>query len=134
MDNFKKAIKEYLDKRADEDELFRSSYANEKKSIDKCCDYIVTTVKETGREVFTNDEIYGMAIHYYDESNPGKIDSRIRKSCIIKISSEDLSKEAHEAARRQAFNNLVAKEEQEIKRIYEKQPVKKAEEELPTLF
>lgn len=40
-ESFKQAIKAYLDKRAEEDSLFAPKYANEKKSIDECCSYIM---------------------------------------------------------------------------------------------
>ena len=40
-ESFKQAIKAYLDKRAEEDSLFAPKYANEKKSIDECCSYII---------------------------------------------------------------------------------------------
>ena len=68
-DPFKEAIKAYLDKRAAEDNLFAQAYAKEKKSLDECCSYIIHQVKKSGREGFTDDEIYGMAVHYYDEDD-----------------------------------------------------------------
>lgn len=39
---FKEMIKAYLDKRAQEDELFAKAYAKEGKSLDKCCKYIMS--------------------------------------------------------------------------------------------
>lgn len=66
---FKAIINAYLDKRAAEDPLFAKSYANEKKSIDDCVAYIISTVKAEGGCAYTDDEVYGMAVHYYDEEN-----------------------------------------------------------------
>ena len=67
MNEFEKAIKKYLDNRATSDQLFAAKYTNEKKSIEECCRYIISEVKKSGREGYAHDEIYGMAVHYYDE-------------------------------------------------------------------
>lgn len=67
MDHFKKAIKEHLDNRAKEDALFAKNYAKENKSIDECCNYIINEVKKTNRQGFADEEIFNLAVHYYDE-------------------------------------------------------------------
>lgn len=69
MDHFKKAIKEHLDNRASTDALFAKSYQKESKNIDECCNYIINVVKKTNREGFADNEVFNMAIHYYDEDN-----------------------------------------------------------------
>ena len=67
-ESFKQAIKAYLDKRAEEDSLFAPKYANEKKNIDECCSYIMGEARKRGNAVAISDEeVYGMAVHYYDE-------------------------------------------------------------------
>ena len=69
-ESFKQAIKAYLDKRAEEDSLFAPKYANEKKSIDECCSYIMGEARKCGNAVAISDEeVYGMAVHYYDEDD-----------------------------------------------------------------
>jgi len=68
-DHFKNTIKSYLDKRAQEDPLFAEKYSNEKKNINDCVTYILNTVQKTGCNGFTDDEVYGMAVHYYDEES-----------------------------------------------------------------
>lgn len=66
----KRAIKAYLDKRAQEDTLFAASYAKENKSIDECFDYIIGEVRKKGNAVYmSDDEVFGMAVHYYDEDD-----------------------------------------------------------------
>lgn len=66
----KDAIKAYLDKRAQEDTLFAASYAKPNKSIDECFDYILGEVRKKGSAVYMTDEaVFGMAVHYYDEDN-----------------------------------------------------------------
>ena len=69
-ESFKQAIKAYLDKRAEEDSLFAPKYANEKKSIDECCSYIMGEARKRGNAIAISDEeVYGMAVHYYDEDD-----------------------------------------------------------------
>ena len=66
------AIKKYLDNRAKSDELFAAKYANPKKSIDECCKYITGEAyarAKNGCAVISDEEVYGMAVHYYDEEN-----------------------------------------------------------------
>lgn len=69
--SFKDAIKSYLDRRAEQDELFAKTYAKEGKTLDECCNYIIGKARKmAGRGnavVMTDDEVYGLAVHYYDE-------------------------------------------------------------------
>lgn len=69
MNSFEQAIKTYLDNRAKEDALFAKTYAKPHKSIEECCRYIIQEVKKTNRQGFADEEIFGMAIHYYDEDS-----------------------------------------------------------------
>ena len=69
MNGFEQAIKTYLGSRAKTDELFAQTYKKENKSIEECCRYIIQEVKKTGRQGFADEEIFGMAVHYYDEDN-----------------------------------------------------------------
>lgn len=50
---FAEAIKSYLDRRATEDKMFAESYANPKKSIAECCDFIVSDVRILDRKIQT---------------------------------------------------------------------------------
>ena len=73
-DGFKDVIKAYLDDRAAKDALFAEKYANEKKSVEDCCTYILNEVKKSGINAYAPEEIWGMAVHYYDEDDidPGE--------------------------------------------------------------
>ena len=66
---FKAVIKAYLDDRASNDELFAATYAKPNKSIDECCNYILHEVHKSGQNGFADEEIFGMAVHYYDEDD-----------------------------------------------------------------
>lgn len=66
----KDIIKEYLDKRAAADPQFAASYAKENKSIDECFKYILGEARRRGSQVcMTDEEVFGLAVHYYDEDN-----------------------------------------------------------------
>lgn len=88
---FEETIKAYLDKRAKEDELFAKAYAKEEKSISECCNYILQEVEKSGRSGFADEEIYGMAVHYYDEENikAKEMPSNVRVVVNHKIEKEE---------------------------------------------
>ena len=66
-DHFKNIIKAYLDKRAQEDELFRAKYETTSRTIDDVVTYILNQVKASGCCGFADEEIYSMAVHVIDE-------------------------------------------------------------------
>lgn len=66
---FKRTIQAYLEERAMEDELFATKYDNPDKNIDDCVTYILNWVQKSGCNGFCDDEIYGQAIHYYEEKD-----------------------------------------------------------------
>jgi len=66
-DLLKEAIANYLQEVASKDELFANTLLKPNKNIDDCAIYILNEVKKTGRQGFADEEIYNMAVHYYDE-------------------------------------------------------------------
>ena len=66
-EQFKQTIKAYLDKRAIEDVLFAKKYIESTRTIDDVVTYILIQVKLSGCCGFSDDEIYGMAVHCIDE-------------------------------------------------------------------
>lgn len=69
---FEEIIKAHLDEVAKKDELFAKSYKKKGKSIEKCCQYIIGEVKKFAKDnvaACTDEEVYGLAIHYYDEDD-----------------------------------------------------------------
>lgn len=129
---FKKTIKDYLDRRAAEDALFAESYAKEGKSIEECCNFIFTQVQKSGCCGFADDEIYGMAVHYYDEDNLGEI-KPIQGQVVVNHKVE-LTEEEIAEARREAKERVVREEVARLRKPQAKPVVKKVEEEFPTLF
>ncbi len=68
--HFKNTIQNYLEQRAQTDALFEWTYTTkEYKNIDDCCTYILNEVQKSGCNGFADDEIFGMAVHYYDYPN-----------------------------------------------------------------
>ena len=49
--------------------LFAAKYDNPDKNIDDCVTYILNWVQKSGCNGFCDDEIYGQAIHYYEEKD-----------------------------------------------------------------
>ena len=84
-DPFKDNISNYLQSVADKDNLFAVTLKKPNKSIDECINYIYAEVKKTGRCGFENDEIYQMAVHYYDEDDI-KVTGSIVKPLVKEVS------------------------------------------------
>ena len=66
-EQFKEIIKNYLDNRAKEDELFRAKYETTTRTIDDIVTYIFLEVQKSGCCGFADEEIYSMAVHVVDE-------------------------------------------------------------------
>lgn len=66
-DHFKELIKNYLDNRAKEDELFRAKYETTTRTIDDVVNYIFHAVQQSSCCGFSDMEVYAMAVHAIDE-------------------------------------------------------------------
>lgn len=98
---FKASIQNYLEYRAMTDDLFAPRYANPAKNIDDCITYILNEVQKSGMNGFDDDEIYSMAMHYYDED-----DIEIGKpiSCKVIVNHHvELTEEEKQNARKKAI-------------------------------
>ena len=99
-DHFKRTIQMFLEQRAAEDELFAKSYRNPTKNIDDCVTYILNYVQKSGCNGFSDGEIYGQAIHYYDE-NEIEVGKPIQCQVVVNHVVE-LTEEEKQEARRKA--------------------------------
>ena len=127
--SFKNTIKAYLDKRAAEDTLFAQTYAKENKNLDECCNYILQEVKKSGCCGFDDDEIYNMAIHYYDEDDikdVKPVSAKVVVNHTVEL-SEDEKAEAKEKAKADYEKEQLAKLKEEERKREEKE--RKAKEE-----
>lgn len=66
---FQKVIKDYLDDFSLSDEQFLLKYQNKNKSIEQCCSFIISEMYKRKQNAATDSEIFGLALHYYDEEN-----------------------------------------------------------------
>ena len=100
---FKQQIQKYLNERAKTDILFGPAYDKEHKNIDDCITYILGEVKKkAGTDnaiAMTDEEVYSLAVHYYDEDNIVVGNSNIKsftkvsKSPIINDENDDIQEE-----------------------------------------
>ena len=103
-ETFKKTIQAYLEKRAQTDALFTPVYAKPSKNIDDCITYILNAVKQSGCNGFADEEIYSMAVHYYDED---KINIGKPSSCSVVVNhAVQLTDEEKEQARKDALKRV----------------------------
>lgn len=114
MKGFQTAIKDHLEKMAAQDEAFAEKYAAkceaEQDSISNCCKYITNEVqkkyKQGNSAVLTDAEVFGMAMHYYDEDiTPPKAGT----NCTVVMSKAELTPEDEEAIRQEARAAAEAK-------------------------
>mgnify|MGYP002999540504 CR=1 FL=1 len=131
-DYFKLTIQNYLDARAREDELFAPRYANPKKNIDECVNYILNTVQKSGINGFTDDEIYSMALHYYDEED---IDAGKPITCQVVVNHTIVLTEEEKAqARQKAIQKAQDEAYAKMKQGKSKPKAKQPEANIPNLF
>lgn len=111
---FKATIQAYLEERARTDELFAVSYAKAGKNIDDCITYILNEVRRSGCNGFNDDEIYSMALHYYDEDDI-KVGSKI--SCQVVVNhTVELTDEEKAEARKDAILRFQQEQMDAMKR------------------
>ena len=105
-DYFKQTIQSYLQRRAQEDELFAPRYADPKKNIDDCITFILNYVKQSGCNGFADDEIYSLALHYYDEDDID-IGKPLTNCKVVVNHTIELSEAEKAEARRQAMQKAT---------------------------
>jgi len=123
-DYFKLTIKSYLEQRAQTDELFAPRYADPKKNIDDCITYILNYVQQSGICGFTDDEIYSLALHYYDEESI-EVGKPINCNVVVNhtiILTEEEKAEARQRAIQKVQDEAYAKMKQGNAKPKVKQP------------
>ena len=92
----------YLEQRAEEDALFAKSYRNPAKNIDDCVTHILNYVQKSGCNGFTDGEIYGQAIHYYEENEieVGKpMNCQVVVNHVVELTEEEKAEARQNAVR-----------------------------------
>ena len=131
---FNETIKAYLEERAENDALFAVKFANPSKSVEDCVTYILNQVRESGCNGFTDAEVYGMAIHFYEE-NEIEVGNPINCQVVVNHTVE-LTEEEKEQARQDAINKLRDEEMAKMRRPTQSKKVNenKPQVEQPSLF
>ena len=101
---FNETIKTYLEERAENDTLFAVKYANPSKSVDDCVTYILNSVQKSGCNGFEDDEIFGMAVHYWEE-NEIEVGKPVNCQVVVNHTVE-LTEEEKAQARQDAIDRL----------------------------
>lgn len=114
-ENFIEAIRNYLDSRAESDNLFAIRYADPSKSVKECCQFILNEVKRQGVAVMSNDEVFSLATHYFDGDCT---DEEIGKpiNCKVVISKDQLTEEDKVKLKEQAMEQYKQEQLREIRR------------------
>lgn len=129
-DSFKQTIQQYLEYRGFSDPLFAETLKKPNKNIDDCVTYVLNQVKDSDCNGFDDAEIFGMAVHYYDEDDikPGdKFSGQVVVNHKVKLTAEEIEEQ------RQNAKDAVFKEQRDLML---KKPIKKKEEtqNLKSLF
>jgi len=135
-DEFQRVIKAQLDKKALSDPLFASKYNTQGKSIQDCCNYIVAQVRASGRCGFADDEVIGMAMHYYDEPDTTRVEPL---QCKVVVNehlelSEDEKDQLKQKARDDYYRQAYAEQAAKNQRAKAKSKQLSKTDTLPTLF
>lgn len=110
--HFKDTILSYLKERAETDALFAVSFNKPEKNIGDCITYILNTVQQMGVNGLTDDEVYSLAVHYYDEDdikvgNP--IDCQVVVNHTIELTEEEIAEakaEGRKRAEEEAYRSM----------------------------
>ena len=133
-EHFKQTIKAYLDERAKNDELFAVSYAKENKNMDDCVTFILNQVKRSKCMGLTDEEVYSLAVHFFDEEDI-EIGNPIACNVIIDHTVE-LTEEEKAQARQEALKEYQAEQQRKMQKRTNKPKTPKAQPEIttPSLF
>jgi len=132
-EHFKNVIQNKLNEMANDDPLFAESLKKEDKNIDGCINYILHQVKKIGALGYTNTEIYGLAIHYYDEDDLDEFDPI---DCGVVVDHKPtLSEEEKQKLREQVREEEMEKERRRLHSAGKSKRIqKKKDEEQTNLF
>ena len=126
-DHFKELIKNYLDNRAKEDELFRAKYETTTRTIDDVVNYIFHAVQQSGCCGLSDMEVYSMAVHAIDEPHLeiGKpMDCNVVVNHHIELTEEEKAEQRAIALKRY--------QEEEMRKLQQRNSRPKAAKQHPT--
>ena len=114
-DHFKEIISAYLDRREAEDTQFAERRRAVNRSVDDIVTYILNEVRTSGCCGFSDEEIFGMAVHAAEEAEIN-IRSEIKGNVIVNRHIE-LTEEEKEEQHQMALRRY---QEEELRKIRER--------------
>lgn len=132
---FTDTIRQYLENKAKNDSLFAIKFANPSKSVEDCVTYIINEVKKSGCNGFADAEIYGMAVHFYEEAEI-EVGNQINCQVVVNHTVE-LTEEEKEQARQDAIERLRQEEMAKMRKPIQAKKAtteKKTQDVQPSLF
>lgn len=123
---FEQCIQTWLEGEKKKDETFAKKVDESKKDVAGCCNYIISQVRASKQCGFADEEIYGMARHYFDEDDVK--DPGAQGNCRVVVSGHiELTDSEKDEARQKAVEEYKA----EIRKAEaaKLEQAKKAEEE-----
>lgn len=140
-ETFEKVIDKHLKEYAEKDQLFAEKLKNPKKNIKDCTTYILNQVKNSGMNGFADEEVYGMAIHYYDEENievGAEINAKVVINHNVPLTNEDIKNNNVQALTRLVteVKKKLSPEVEKPKTVTKSAPkaIVKKDDVQPTLF
>ena len=109
-EHFTRTIAEYLNQRAMTDPLFAPNLLKPNKNIEECITYILNEVQKSGCNGFDDDEIFSMAVHYYDEDDieVGKaVSCQVAVNHIVELTEEEKAEARQEAIKQYQREELA---------------------------
>jgi len=113
-ENFKRVIQNYLEELVRRDELFAASYRKENKNMDDCIKYMLNTIRKSGINGFEDDEVFAMAVHYYDEDTidvGGDVNCQVVVNHTVQLTEEEKTK-----AKEEAIQQEIAAQRQKMRK------------------
>lgn len=113
--------------------MFAEVYKREGKSIKECCNYIINEVQRMEVNVLTDEEVLGLAVHYYDEADI-KADSAPRCHVVVPATpevAEARKAELQQMAEERFIEEQIRKMQAPTKKVKRTTPTTT---ETPTLF
>ena len=97
---FQDTIAQYLMGRAENDPILAIKLANPSKTMEQCCQYIIGEVKKSGCCGFSDEEIYGWAMHFWDEQEVEvgePINCKVVVNHVVELTEEEKAQARKEA-------------------------------------
>ena len=128
---FQDCIRQYLDNRAENDELFAVKYANPSKTIEQCAQYVMQEVKRMGVCGLADEDVWSLCVHFYEEPEVevGNVSNcRVVVNHVVELTDEEKAE-----ARQKAIDQLQREEMDRLRRKAER-PKAQPQQAQPSLF